>query len=211
VQFFTNFLNHNVDSRRPLWQMTLGGVFDRHPNLRLVLAEIRLDWMPATFRYLDKVYDEHRAELPALRKPSEYWPTNCLTGASFIHKAEVEMRHELGVETIAFGRDYPHPEGTWPHTTLWLQDAFFGVPEPELRAMLGENVIRYFGLDRGRLAEIASRIGPTVDEINGTKTDIPPDVRATFEMRGYYKPIEGDERIPLIEPLLRADLTRVVA
>ena len=211
VQFFMNFLNHNVDSRRPLWQMTLGGVFDRHPDVRLVLSEIRLDWVPATFRYLDKVFDEHRADLPARRPPSEYWPTNCLNGASFIHQAEVEMRHEVGVDTIAFGRDYPHPEGTWPHTTLWLQDAFFGVPEPELRAMLGENAIRYFGLDRDRLAEIAARIGPTVGEINGTVTDIGPDVRTTFEMRGYYKPIEGDDRIPLIEPLLQADLARVVA
>jgi hypothetical protein len=26
------------------------------------------------------------------------------------------MRHEIGVETIAFGRDYPDAEGTWPKT-----------------------------------------------------------------------------------------------
>ena len=30
--FFNDFLNHNVDSRRPMWQMMLGGVFDRHPT-----------------------------------------------------------------------------------------------------------------------------------------------------------------------------------
>jgi predicted TIM-barrel fold metal-dependent hydrolase len=209
VRFFTNFLNHNVDSRRPFWQMTLGGVFDRHPDLRLVLTEIRLDWMPATFRYLDAIYEERRDELPARRPPSDYWPSNCLTGASFIHKAEVAMRDEIGVDTIAFGRDYPHPEGTWPHTTLWLQDAFFGVPERELRAMLGENAIRSFGLDRARLADIASRIGPRVEQINGTVTDIQPDVEVTFEMRGYYKPPEGADRIPLIEPLVHTDLARV--
>ena len=75
------------------------------------------------------------------------------------------MRHEIGVETISFGRDYPHPEGTWPHTREWLRDAFAGVPEDELRLMLGENAIRFFGLDRDRLAEIAKRIGPTVEEI----------------------------------------------
>jgi predicted TIM-barrel fold metal-dependent hydrolase len=211
VRFFTDFLNHNVDSRRPLWQMTLGGVFDRHPDLKLVLTEIRLDWMPATFRHLDAVFDDHRRDLPARRPPSEYWPTNCMSGASFIHKAEVEMRHEVGVETIAFGRDYPHPEGTWPHTTLWLQDAFFGVPDAEVRLMLGENAIRGFGLDRDRLAAIAARIGPRVHEINGTATDIRPDVRATFEMRGYYKPPEGDDRIPLIEPLLGEDLAGFVS
>jgi hypothetical protein len=34
-------------------------------------------------------------------------------------------------------------------------------------------------------------------------------VAATFEMRGYYKPVEGAERIPMIEPLLQEDLARV--
>ena len=55
--FFNDFLNHNVDSRRPMWQMMLGGVFDRHPGLKLLLTEIRLDWIPATLQHLDAIYD----------------------------------------------------------------------------------------------------------------------------------------------------------
>src|SRR5262249_26041593 len=153
------------DSRQPMWQMMLGGVFDRHPDLKLMLTEIRLDWIPATLRYLDDVYDWLRDELPAKKKPSEYWATNCLAGASFIHRAEVEMRHDIGVETILFGRDYPHPESTWPHTKEWLRDAFAGVPEREIELMLGENAIRFLDLDRERLATIARRIGPTMAEI----------------------------------------------
>ena len=57
------------------------------------------------------------------------------------------MRHEIGIDTIAFGRDYPHPEGTWPNTVGWIREAFEGVPEPELRKMLGENAIGRLGLD----------------------------------------------------------------
>ena len=51
--FFFNWVNRNVHSRRPLWQMAFGGVFDRHPHLRLMLTEIRLDWIPATLNFLD--------------------------------------------------------------------------------------------------------------------------------------------------------------
>lgn len=211
IQFFQRFLV-NVAPRRPLWQLTLGGVFDRHPDLKLMLTEIRLDWLPATLRHLDAVYDEHRADLPATRRPSEYWQTNCLAGASFIHKAEVGMRHEIGVETMLFGRDYPHPEGTWPHTSAWLRDAFAGVPEDELRLMLGENAIRFLGLDRDRLIEIARRIGPTVEDLIGAEPDTPPELMASFDVRGgYLKPPEGDALLAEVDALVQEDLAGLSA
>ena len=211
-QFFFNWTNRNVESRRPLWQLTLGGVFDRYPDLRLMLTEIRLDWIPATLQYLDKICDERRDDLPVTKRPSEYWHTNCLAGASFIHKVEVEMRHEVGVDTILFGRDYPHFEGTWPHTTRWLQDAFHGVPEGELRKMLGENAIDFFHLDRDRLAEIAWRIGPKAGDINATDPQIQPELMDNFAARGgYLKPSEGDERVPALAPLVEHDLDVVAA
>jgi predicted TIM-barrel fold metal-dependent hydrolase len=206
IQFFHDFANKNLDSRRPMWQLMLGGVFDRHPDLKIMLTEIRMDWIPATLAHIDAVYDEHRSSVPARRKPSEYWPTNFLAGASFIHKAEVGIRHELGVETILFGRDYPHPEGTWPHTSEWLRDAFAGVPEDELRLMLGENAIRFFDLDRERLAALAKRIGPTVEELT-SRVDLRPELLENFAARGgYLKPIEGDERIALVDEVVAEDL-----
>ena len=64
ADFFTWWVNRNVESRRPLWQLTLGGVFDRHPALRLMLTEIRLDWIPATLDFLDGVFEEHRDRCP---------------------------------------------------------------------------------------------------------------------------------------------------
>jgi predicted TIM-barrel fold metal-dependent hydrolase len=209
VEFFTAF-STSVRPRRALAQLLFGGVFDRYPNLKLMLTEVRADWIPDTLAHFDAVYDAHRDDVPARRRPSEYWPTNCLAGASFMHKAEVEMRHEIGVETIAFGRDYPHPEGTWPHTKQWLQDAFAGVPEQELRLMLGENAIRFFGLDRARLAEYAKRIGFTVEEINGGEP-VRQDLVDSFAVRGgYHKPAERLARIDEVDDLLQKDL-KVVA
>jgi predicted TIM-barrel fold metal-dependent hydrolase len=206
LNFFFEFVNRNIDSRRPMWQMMLGGVFDRHPDLKLMLTEIRLDWIPATLAHLDGIYEEHRDDIPAQRKPSEYWPTNCLAGASFIHKVEVEMRHEVGVETILFGRDFPHPEGTWPHTKEWLRAAFAGVPADEVELMLGGNAIRFLDLDQQRLAEIAKRIGPTMAEITGGGT-IRDDLMENFAVRGgFLKPAEGDERIPMVDRVIAEDL-----
>jgi hypothetical protein len=169
-----------------------------------------LDWIPATLEHLDAVYDAHRDVLPAKRRPSEYWRTNCLAGASFIHKAEVGMRHEIGVETVSFGRDYPHPEGTWPQTRDWLRDAFGEVPEDELRLMLGENAIRFLGLDRERLGEIARRIGPTYEDIVGPGPGIRPELLENFAQRGgYLKPAERGARLDAMDRLIQADLARI--
>jgi predicted TIM-barrel fold metal-dependent hydrolase len=196
----------DVKARQPMWQLMYGGVFDRHPDLKLVLTEIRLDWIPANLAHLDAIYDAHRAHLPGTRRPSEYWHTNCLAGASFVHKVEIEMRHEIGVDTILFGRDYPHPESTWPNTPDWLRDCFHGVPEDELRLMLGENAIRFFGLEREPLAAIAEKIGPTVEEVAGSGS-VDEELLAIFDARGgYLKPAEGDLRIPDITPMLERDL-----
>jgi predicted TIM-barrel fold metal-dependent hydrolase len=205
LAFFGEF-SGSVRPRRPMWQLMLGGVFDRHPDLRLLLTEVRLDWVPATLAHLDATWESNRADLPAKRSPTEYWHSNCLAGASFIHKAEVEMRHEIGVETIAFGRDYPHPEGTWPNTNAWLQDAFAAVPDDEVRSMLGENAIRFLGLDRARLAEIAARIGPTMDDIVRAGA-VPEALIESFADRGgYLKPAEGADRIDAVDELLRDDV-----
>jgi predicted TIM-barrel fold metal-dependent hydrolase len=208
AEVFTGEFFSDVSPRRPMWQLMLGGVFDRHPALRLVMTEVRSDWLPATLRHLDGVFERHRRDLPAKHSPTEYWHTHCITSLSFPHRAEVEMRHELGLQTLAFGRDYPHNESTWPNTKAWLRDAFIGVPENELRLILGENVIRVLGLDRARLAEVAARIGPTLEELTaGPPVDA--ELVGHFDLRGgYLKPAEGAAKIPIIDELVRADLAQ---
>jgi predicted TIM-barrel fold metal-dependent hydrolase len=203
------FFAKDMRPRRAMWQLMLGGVFDRHPGLRLVMTEVRGDWLPETLGHLDAAFERHRHELPATRKPSEIWREQCLVSLSFVHKAEVQMRHEIGLETIFFGRDYPHAEGTWPNTADWLSDAFAGVPDDELRLMLGENAIRVLGLDRDRLAAIAERVGPSVDDITGRTPELEPRLVANWDARGgYLKPVEPHDPAA-IDALLRDDLASV--
>jgi hypothetical protein len=135
-----------------------------------------------------------------------------MAGISFIHKCEVDMRHEIGVETVSFGRDYPHTESTWPNTVEYLRGLLHGVPEPEVRSILGENVIRFLGLDRAKLAAIAQRIGPTYDEIAGPGPEMDPALFAHLKIRcGYHDPAEGASRVPETEALVKSELRRLAA
>ena len=80
-------------------------------------------------------------------------------------KADVEVRHQIGAERIMWGADYPHHEGTWPHTKLALRVNFSDVPEDEVRAMTSVNAASLYGFDLDLLQTVADRIGPTVEEI----------------------------------------------
>jgi predicted TIM-barrel fold metal-dependent hydrolase len=176
--------------RRAMWQLMLGGVFDRHPSLRLAVTEVRVDWIPTTLAQLDRRFE--RGDTPLRMRPSEYWRRHCAAGASSIHRAEIEMRHEIGVEQIMFGRDYPHLEGTWPNTRDWIRAAFAGVPTDEARLMLGENALAFYGLDETRLRAIAERIGPRPSDVLGGDHHVDQRKLDHFDMRAAYaRPAEA--------------------
>ncbi|HEY6532255.1 MAG TPA: amidohydrolase family protein [Acidimicrobiales bacterium] len=202
----------DLTCRKALCQVILGGVFDRHPDLRWMMTEVRADWVPATLRYLDEVFEANRDDLPVERRPSEYWQSNCLAGTSFMHRSEVEHRDEIGVDTLDFGRDYPHTESTWPNTIDYYKILFAGVPKDDVRKILGENAIRFFDLDRSHLAAIAERIGPDLDEITDPDATVEPALVEHLAQRcGVLKPWEGDQRVKALDEALADDLERVRA
>jgi predicted TIM-barrel fold metal-dependent hydrolase len=150
-------------AHRPLHYLIWSGVFERYPELKFVLTEQMADWVPAELAYLDDLYArpifaQIREGLPL--KPSEYFRRQCAVGASFMFRHEVEMRHQIGIEFIMWGSDYPHAEGTWPRTRETLAEVFCDVPDTELEAMLGGNAARFYGFDAARLRALADRIGP---------------------------------------------------
>jgi len=154
-------------SARPIWFLIWGGVFERHPRLKLAVTESAAIWVPEALKLMDQRYTEtpYNAKLgdftSHLRlKPSEYFRRNVFLGASCMPRREVEMRHEIGLGNIMWGTDYPHPEGSWPETSKQMLESFHGVPEDELAAMLGGNAAEVYGFDTGKLAPLVARIGP---------------------------------------------------
>ena len=106
-------------ARRPLWQLVFGGVFERFPELRVAFTEQGADWIPSMLERMDEQYESpfERGITDHLSlSPSGYWNRNCYVGASFMSRAECDVRERIGVDRIMWGADYPHIEGTWPHS-----------------------------------------------------------------------------------------------
>ena len=155
-------------AHRPFHFLTWSGVFERHPKLRFVMTEQGATWVLPTLAALDSQYElpmfKHmRRELP--RKPSEYFKSNCYLGAAFLDGNVVAVREQLGVDKLMWGSDYPHIEGTWPHTAERLKAAFAGVPRAECRMMLGSNAAEVYGFDVEMLSKLSREIGPKADSI----------------------------------------------
>ena len=153
---------------RPLIFMLWGGVFERYPRLKASVTETGQGWLlPPIFRMLDHHYNDtfFSAKLGDYRShlsmaPTDYFRKNCAIGASCMPRSDAEMRHQLGMKQIMWGTDYPHPEGTWPHTRPQMIDTFKGLPEDDIAAMLGGNAAEFYGFDRAELDKVGARVGP---------------------------------------------------
>jgi hypothetical protein len=76
------------------------------------------------------------------------------------------------VGNIMWGNDFPHPEGTWPHTREFLHNAFCDIPGDETADMLGLNAAAVYNFDAAGLAPLVERIGPTDDELGQPDQDL---------------------------------------
>jgi len=157
-------------AQRPFTALLWSGAFERHPNLKYVFTETGVGWILEKLRVL-----EFKASNPIFKHftrnlsldPTEYFQRHCFLGASFMPAHEGAFRHQIGVDKLMWGSDYPHLEGTWPNTLKSLNETFGDYPEEEIRAILGLNAAQVYGFDLDELRPIADEIGPTVEQIRG--------------------------------------------
>lgn len=107
------------------------------------------------------------------RKPSEYWQTNCWIGSSFMTRGDAEERASVGVDEIMWGSDFPHDEGTYPHTREALAHTYAGIDRAEVSKMLGGNAAEVYGFDLAQLQGVADGIGPEVEAVRAGIDAIP--------------------------------------
>ncbi|HEX4889284.1 MAG TPA: amidohydrolase family protein, partial [Alphaproteobacteria bacterium] len=128
--------------------MVLGGVFERHPKLKLVTAEGDAGWMPHYMYRMD-----HAAYTAAddgiikglSKHPSEYIKSNVYMTFQDDYTA-FRNANEDNYKQLLWANDYPHTDSTWPNSQALLAKHASKLPAHMVQAILRENTARLFNL-----------------------------------------------------------------
>ena len=126
-----------------------GGALERFPKLRIVLGESGIGWIPYALERLDYEYEgRFKGRIPLKMKPSEYWRRQCRATFQYDH-AGVKLLDDLGLETVMWGSDYPHPDGVFPDSQEYIKRQFSHLPGATQRKITCENVLSFIQYARG--------------------------------------------------------------
>jgi hypothetical protein len=179
-------LEHSFYSGRSLWQMILGGAFERFPDLRLAFVETEADWIGPTVRKLDRRLewgDDWTGWAQILQRSRsftgparDYWARNCFSGISPFTGDQVSLDElarpspdyedfAIGCDNAMFGVDYPHFESVFPDTLAQV-DALVSHPSITTEVavkILCTNAARVYGFDLDAIRPDVERIGFDLD------------------------------------------------
>jgi len=139
--------------------LVFGGVFERHPALRVVCVEADAGWVPHFMYRMDHAYNRHRhhlapgTELPRL--PSEYfaehiWVTFQDDWTAFRFADHMNWRR------LMWANDFPHSDSTWPWSQELLAEQTPSLGDEQCRAILSANCASLYGIDVDALPVLAA-------------------------------------------------------
>jgi predicted TIM-barrel fold metal-dependent hydrolase len=141
--------NALATAQEPVAQLCSSGVLERHPNLKFVTVEAGIGWVPWLLHAMDEGYHKHHMwSFPKLSMtPSEYWRRQGYATFQDDPIGTRLMDEYLGAGRLMWGNDYPHHEGTWPHSDEAIERTLGSLPETSRRAILGETAASLYGFE----------------------------------------------------------------
>ena len=191
-------MEHAFFSGRSLWQLMIGGVFDRFPDLQIVYVETEAYWMAPMIHKLEQFTGmgsdwmgfarAMNRDATMTRSPREYWESNFHAGLSPFNPvmsplddlardgsaSELFESPEffISADKAMFGVDYPHFESNLPSLEPTLAE-LVGHPamtREQSQKILFDNAADIYGFDRAVLQPHVDRIGFELDEVLATSS-----------------------------------------
>jgi predicted TIM-barrel fold metal-dependent hydrolase len=153
VDRFDNYIQVHCISF-PFDQMTAmtalisGGVFDRHPSLRIGFLEAGVGWVPY---FIDRMHEHYEKRGDWIPNGWQHDPSEYLERGNVWVTCEPEepilpgVIDVLGDDFIMYASDYPHWDGDWPESTKHLRSRD-DLSDASRAKIAGENAARFYRL-----------------------------------------------------------------
>ncbi len=132
----------------------LGGVFERHPDLRLVCVEADAGWVPHFMYRMDHAFNRHRYWLPPGQQlsklPSEYFAENIYVTFQDDWTA-FRFADSMNSKRLMWANDFPHSDSTWPWSQKLLAEHTAQLTDEQRVDILSNNVAELYKLDTSTL------------------------------------------------------------
>jgi predicted TIM-barrel fold metal-dependent hydrolase len=137
-----------ADATNTLFDFLFSGIFERHPKLKLVLAESEVGWVPFLLQQWDYYFERTRkkSNLPITRKPSELFEEHvyCTFLDDFVGTRAFS---HWGERNCMWSNDYPHFNMTFPHSRDNVERHLHGLPDDKRLRLIRDNAIELYKLD----------------------------------------------------------------
>jgi len=143
--FFTSTAGFQMNLVNILAAVIGAGVLERYPNMRISFGESGIGWIPYALDRMDFEWEDRFRDLALTMKPSDYWRRQCKATFQF-DKIGTKLIDDMGVETLMWGSDYPHPDGVWPQSSRFIQEQFGHLPADVVHKITCENAGKFYGL-----------------------------------------------------------------
>ncbi len=155
-----NYVIHSLaPTAEPLVHLCASGVLERFPGLRFASIEAGIGWVPWMLRAMDEAYEHHHFwAFPKLQMmPSDYFRKH---GASSFQEDPpgIDLMEAYALEdNFLWANDYPHHEGSWPHSEQAIERTMGKLTDAQRTKLLGQNAARFFNFDVDRLLAARGR------------------------------------------------------
>lgn len=143
------FAVHITGFQMHMSAMLMGLIFSgapaRYPNMKVVIGEAGLGWIPYVLQHMDLEWEDQFKDLDLKMKPSEYWHRQFYATYQ-TDPVGIELLHHLGEDNVMWGSDFPHPDGIWPDSQEYLNKELTGVSPEVRRKITRDNAMRVYRL-----------------------------------------------------------------
>lgn len=144
--FAVHITHFQLNMATKLMEVVYGGALEAYPDLRVVIGESGIGWIPYVLEHMDLEWEDQFKDLTLRMKPSEYWRRQCLATYQS-DPVGVRLLDVMGEDNVMWGSDFPHPDGVWPDSREFLARETAGLPDATRRKLVGGNAARVYGFD----------------------------------------------------------------